>query len=54
MKLENVGSRKAVVMCQFAVTGLMSLFGKATRNFSQSRRSSLLTVCTTRTMGPSV
>lgn len=51
-KLENVGSRKTVVMCHFAGTGL-SLCSKATRNFSQSRRSSLLKVCTTRTMGPS-
>lgn len=38
-------------MCQFAVPGLIrSLSGTATRNFSQSRRSSLL--CTTRTIGP--
>lgn len=41
-------------MCQFPLTGLMSLCGKATRNFSQSWRSSLLSACTTRTMGPSL
>lgn len=43
-----------MVMCQFVVTRLISLSGKATCNFSQSRWSSLLTVCTTRTMVPSV